>query len=237
MKLSCFIIDDEHIARKGLKEYIEDTSFLEFAGEAGNPLEGMELLMQLQPDILFLDINMPKMSGIDYLRNFNRDKEVIITTAYPQFALEGYELEVRDYLLKPITYPRFLKAVKRVYKQRVGFKEKTIKPKESHVFVRNDGKISKIVLSDILFVEAMQNYVIIHTKNRQRMIIHLSLKAMLEELPSRTFIKVHKSFIVNCYEVEELQGNRLFIGGNEIPISRELKKEVLDKLLGDNLLN
>lgn len=236
MKLSCYIIDDEHIARKGLKEYIADTNFLTFAGESVNPMEAMQSLVKLQPDILFLDVQMPKMTGMEFLRTFNHEKNVILTTAYQEFALEGYELEVKDYLLKPITYGRFLKAVNKIFReesQKQNSPQVTVEP---HIFVRNDGKITKIVLDEILFVEAMQNYVLIHTDN-QRLIVHLSLKGLLRELPPLDFIKVQKSYIINRTKVDEIQGNRLFIKGREIPVSRELKQEVLQKLLGNNFLH
>ena len=169
-------MDDEPIARMGIKEYIQDTDFLECIGEAGNPITGMAEVEKLRPDILFLDIQMPNMTGMEYLKSFKPNCAVVLTTAYPEFAIASYELEVTDYLLKPIPYTRFLKSVSKVFKRQSS--EKNQAKGAPSLFVKSEGKLVKVLLNEVLFIEALQNYVMVHT-NHSKLIVHITLKSFL----------------------------------------------------------
>ena len=237
MKLSCIIIDDEPLARKGLKEYITDIDFLHLAGEFDNPLKATELLSRGKVQLLFLDIQMPKITGIDFLKTLPNAPPVIFTTAYPQYALDGFELNALDYLVKPISFDRFVKAVlkaKEYYEIRE--KNKTNAASSAgYFFIKADNKLVKLFFDDILFAEALQNYVVIHTRDK-KYITYLTFKSVEEYLPVDRFIKTHKSFIIAAEKTESIEGNNIRIGIHDIPISRNLKEEVMERLLKGKFL-
>ncbi len=238
MKLNCVIIDDEPLARKGIREYISDVSFLNCVGDFDSPLRAATALDLQDVHLLFLDIQMPKITGLDFLKTLPQAPPVIFTTAYPQYALDGFDVNALDYLVKPISFERFLKAAnkaKEYYELRLKNKTESDKEPSSYFFIKVDGKLLKIYLEDILFVEALQNYVAIHTKDKKH-ITYLTLGNVSEYLPEDEFIKTHKSFIVPVKKVESIEGNELRIGGHLIPISRNLKDGVMGKLLGKNFL-
>jgi DNA-binding LytR/AlgR family response regulator len=237
--LKCLIIDDEPLARKGLKEYIADVDFLELAGEFDSPLKATAALNRQQIHLLFLDIHMPKISGIDFLRTLQNPPLVILTTAYPQYALEGFDLSVLDYLLKPISFDRFFKAVMKArdhYEHRqpasVNVHQET---KDDYIFIKADNKLVKLAYNDIVFVEALQNYVAIHTADK-KYITYLTFKSIEESLPADLFIKVHKSYLVAVSKIGSIEGNEIIAGSHRIPISRNLKDEVMEKLLRGKFL-
>jgi DNA-binding LytR/AlgR family response regulator len=237
MKLNCIIIDDEPLARKGLREYIQDVDFLQLVGEFDNPLKSTEILSNQKIDLMFLDIHMPKITGIEFLRSLQHPPQVILTTAYPQYAVEGFDLNVLDYLVKPISFDRFLKAAMKA-KEMIGKSSaggSSGVSSEDYVFIKADNKLVKIFYHDILFVEALQNYVTIHTAQK-KYITYLTFKSMEESLPSDLFIRVHKSFLVSASKIESIEGNCIRIGQHEIPISRTVKEEVLEKLLKGRFL-
>ncbi len=230
MKINCIIIDDEPLARKGLKEYIADTEFLVLAGEFDNPAKAIELIKSTDRLVLFLDIQMPKITGVEFLRSMNHAPPVIFTTAYPDYAIEGYELNALDYLLKPVSFDRFLKAA---YKAREFYetREKNAAgpSAQDFFFVKADSKVVKIVFDEVLYAEALQNYVVIHTADKKYM-TYLTLKSVEEYLPAARFIKVHKSYIVSTSKIDSIEGDDIRIGPHYIPISRNLKEEVMEKL-------
>jgi DNA-binding LytR/AlgR family response regulator len=237
--LTCIIIDDEPLARKGLKEYISDVDFLELAGEFDNPLKATDILGRQQVHLVFLDIHMPKISGIDFLRTLQNPPLVILTTAYPQYALEGFDLSVLDYLLKPISFDRFFKAV---LKARDHYEHRhpvnvSAQPesKDDYIFIKSDNKLVKLAYNDIVFVEALQNYVTIHTSDK-KFITYLTFKSMEESLPADKFIKVHKSYLVAIASIGSIEGNEIIAGNHHIPISRNLKDEVMERLLRGKFL-
>src|ERR1700761_1715617 len=200
MLLKAIIVDDEPVARKVLREYIEDIDYLELAGMAENPLKADALMAEKRIDLLFLDINMPKLSGIEFLRASGGGPHQplgIITTAYAEYALDGFELDVVDYLVKPIPFERFLKACQ---KARARFSDKGptegVPAPANHFFVKCGDSLEKIVYSELLYVEAMMNYIVLHTTSK-KLIAYLTLKGILSQLPSPDFVQVHKSFIVN----------------------------------------
>ena len=237
MKLNCIIIDDEPLARKGLREYIQDVDFLQLVGEFDSPLKATEVLTNQKIDLMFLDIHMPKITGLEFLRSLQHPPHVVFTTAYPQYAVDGFDLNVLDYLVKPVSFDRFLKAAMKakdvISKMSVsGSPGSTI---EDYVFIKADNKLVKIFYNDILYVEALQNYVTIHTTNK-KYITYLTFKSMEESLPADQFIRVHKSYLVSASKIESIEGNCIRIGQHEIPISRTVKEEVLEKLLKGRFL-
>jgi two-component system, LytTR family, response regulator len=227
MKLRCYIIDDEITAREGLKEYIDDTQFLELCGESGDALEAVVPLKELKPDILFLDIHMHSISGIDFLEIYKPEMAVILTTAHPDYAITGYELNVSNYLLKPISYQRFLKAVSKVFDSLETAKEDS---SPDFIFVRADRKIKKIFITDILYIQSLQNYVTFHL--REGTVVSLiTLKSLEEQLAKYDFIKIQKKYVINPYWITALEGNDIVIQNQRLPISRDLKSEVYRKIL------
>jgi DNA-binding LytR/AlgR family response regulator len=234
MKLKCLIIDDEPIARRLLNEYIEETDFLELAGVAENPLKATGLLSDMQIDLVFLDINMPKMNGIDFLRSRSELPMIILTTAYGQYALEGYELAVIDYLVKPFSLERFMKAAQKALTLKVLKEKKTSEPDggADHFFVKCDGRIQKVMYDELMYVEAMSNYIILHTREGQ-LITYLTIKKILDSLPPQTFVQVHKSYIVNTDHVNSIEGNTLHMGTIPITMGSNYSHEVLNRILKD----
>lgn len=236
MKLNCLIIDDEPVARKGLEEYVTEVEFLHLAGKCENAVKASALLHDGKIDLLLLDIHMPKLSGIEFLKTLKNPPMVIFTTAYSEYALEGYSLDIIDYLVKPIPFERFLKAVQKahdfyVLKQKAEASATTL---PEYFFIKCDHKFEKVNYSDVFYVEAMQNYCIIHTAER-KMITYITFSGLESQLPADRFLKVHKSFLVSLNKIKAVEGNEILIGSARIPISRNLKDEVMLKIMGDNL--
>ncbi|MCW3091998.1 MAG: DNA-binding response regulator [Ferruginibacter sp.] len=237
MLIHCIIIDDEPLARKGLREYIEDVEFLHLTGEFDNPLQATELLGTGAVDLIFLDIQMPKITGLEFIKTIKHPPPVIFTTAYPHYALEGFEVNAMDYLVKPVSFDRFLKAALKA-KDYHASKAKNVAETaggSDFFFIKSDNKLVKIQLDDVLFAEGLQNYVCIHTIQK-KYITYLTFKAMEAYLPEDRFLKVHKSYIIAASKVESIDGNEVWVGGQHLPISRNLKEEVLDKLLKGKFL-
>jgi len=236
MIINCIVIDDEPLARKGIKEYIADIDFLYFTGEFDHPLKAEELISSGEVQLLFLDIQMPKITGLDFFKTLQYPPPVIFTTAYPQYALEGFEVNALDYLVKPISFDRFLKSVlkaKEFYEVRETNKKDAIS--SSYFFIKADNKLVKISFDEVLYVEALQNYVIIHTTAKKYM-TYLTFKSVEDYLPADKFLKVHKSYIVAASKIDTIEGNDIRIGLQHIPISRNQKEEVMDKLLKGKFL-
>jgi DNA-binding LytR/AlgR family response regulator len=192
-QIKCIITDDEPFARKGLQGYIEQIDFLQLRGVCENAVELNSLLKKEQVDLLFLDIEMPYVTGIDFIKSLSNPPKVIFTTAYEQYALQGFELEVLDYLLKPISFERFMKAANKAHDYFYG--QRSVSDTQDYIFVKADSKLEKINFADILFVEALENYVAIYTKER-KVITHLTLKMLQDKLPAGMFIQPHKSYLV-----------------------------------------
>ena len=242
MLLKAVIVDDEPVARKVIKEYLEDIEFVELAGMAENPLKADAMLAGGEVDLLFLDINMPKLSGIEFLRaSAGRSQQpmVIITTAYAEYALDGFELDVVDYLVKPFSFERFLKACnkarskhgERIPSVRVGDRE----DRSDHFFVKCDGSLEKVLYEELEYVEALTNYIVLHTTTRQ-LIVYLTLKGVLSHLPAERFVKVHKSFIVNKDRIRSIRGNVLLLSVGEIPVSQHYYDAAMEEILKGRVL-
>jgi len=240
MKINCIIIDDEPLARKGLREYISEVDFLHLTGEFDQPLKATGSLSDGSVQLIFLDIQMPKISGIDFFKSLPTAPPVIFTTAYPQYALDGFDLNALDYLVKPIAFERFLKAVLKA-KDYYEVRQSNIPPapgtdaSAEYFFIKADNKLVKIFYKDILFIEALQNYVNIYT-SETKYITYLTLLSVEAYLPAKLFIKTHKSYIISAAKVDSIEGNEIRIGNHKIPISRNLKEDVTKKLIGNRFL-
>ncbi len=231
MKLSCLIVEDEPLARSLLEDYVRKVPYLSLEAACADPLEALDYLRKNTVDLLFLDIQMPEVTGISLLKALQKKPLVILTTAYSQYALEGYALDVVDYLLKPITFERFLQAVEKARQRKENVPE-VIAPKpdeagQPFVFVKDGTKLVKVLLSEILYIEGLKDYVTIHT--RQQKIVSLQrLKAMEEQLPSDQFIRVHHSYIVALRAIDVIHKGEIQIGAAFIPISDSYRKAFKD---------
>ncbi len=233
-KLRCLIVDDEALARKGLQEYVEDIDFLELAGMAEDVEEASELLNAFRVDVMFLDVKMPGMSGIDFLRSAQILPKVILTTAYSEYAVEAYELDVVDYLVKPISFNRFYKSCKKA--KEILSAEKSIEPKaEGSFFIKSNKKYEVVQINDILFVEALQNYVILHTLQKKT-IAYMSLKEIYEKLPPSLFVQVHKSFLVGVNHIDTVTREEIIIKGNALPVGRSYSDFLFREIVAAKLL-
>jgi DNA-binding LytR/AlgR family response regulator len=239
MKINCIIIDDEPLARKGLKEYIGDTDFLQLLGEFENPLKATEVIGSGQVQLIFLDIQMPKITGLEFFRSLHHAPPVIFTTAYPQYALDGFDLNALDYLVKPVSFDRFLKAAMKA-REYYELRQKNLastgeQVSSDHFYIKTDGKLVKILFDEVLFVEALQNYISIQTTDK-KYITYLTFKTIEDYLPPDKFIKTHKSYIIAESKIDSIEGNEIKIGNWKIPISRNFKEEVMSKLLNGKFL-
>ncbi len=237
MKLKCIIVDDEPIARKLLQEFIEEIDHLELIGQAENPLKAMPLLNDNEIDIIFLDINMPKINGIDFIKSAKTNAQIIVTTAYAAHAVEAYGLDVLDYLVKPIAFERFLRACNKAKEIRVLKKTPSSQSNKAddHFFIKCNNQIEKVFYSDLIYAEAMLNYVMLYT-NTKKMMVYVTIKNLEEQLPLDMFIKVHKSFIVNISKVKSIEGNILDIGNEKIAISQNLREKVIKEIVKDKMI-
>ncbi|MGZ3750063.1 MAG: LytR/AlgR family response regulator transcription factor [Mucilaginibacter sp.] len=227
-KISCIITDDEPFARKGLQGYVEKIGFLDLKGVCEDALQLSDLLQQQPVDLIFLDIQMPHITGVEFLRAIRNPPKVIFTTAYAQYAIEGFELDVMDYLLKPISYDRFLKAA---WKARDYFALKE-QPGNAvpYLFLKANGKLEKIIFDDILFIEGMENYVAVHLENK-KIITHTTIKSLLEKLPAAQFLQTHKSYVVAINKVDTIEGNLLHVQKHKVPVSKYLREDVLGRII------
>ncbi len=235
MKINCIVIDDEPLARKGLKEYIAEVDFLELLGEFDQPLKATGMVRTGENLLLLLDIQMPKITGIDFFRSLQNPPPVIFTTAYPEYALEGFEVNALDYLVKPVSFSRFLTAAHKALEYYEMRAKNPVASGRDYFFIKADNKLVKLFYDELLYVEALQNYVTLHTKDKKYM-TYLTFKSVEEYLPADLFIKVHKSYIVSASKIDSIDGNNIRIGQQHIPVSRNLKDEVMDKLLKGKFL-
>jgi two-component system, LytTR family, response regulator len=234
--MDCVIIDDEPLAREGIADYVREVDFLQLVATLENPVELMQLLNKQPVDLVFLDIQTPKMSGIDFLKIVQKPPMVIITTAFPAYALEGFQLNVLDYLLKPITFDRFFQSVNKAKDYYQLINKAPDKPEKAadYFFIKCGSKYEKIQFDDILYVEGMQNYVTIYTL-KGKYVTLLYLKHLEENLDPKDFIRVHKSYIVSIHKIESIEGNEISMQTHRIPMSRNYREEVLQKVVANKL--
>lgn len=235
--INCIIVDDEPHAIEVLDHYVKQTPHLRLVASFTNPIEALQLLGQQKIDLVFLDIQMPEISGIDFIKAIQGKSKVILTTAYSEFALEGYDLYVVDYLLKPIRFPRFLVAVQKAVEQINAHNESSSHEMTSddYLFVKTEskGKLLKINLADIDFIESMKNYVAIH-RGGQKTLVYTSMKELEERLPKKQFLRVHKSFIIPISRITGIEGNlvRLKNVSSEVLIGENYKAELMEIIKG-----
>lgn len=222
--ITCFIVDDEPIARRGLREYITREGDIKILAECENIVELRMRLQEMSPDIIFLDIEMPYASGMDWLSTANTSSLVILTTAYEQYALRSYDFNVVDYLLKPIPYARFSKAI--VKARKLLQKDLETEGVDYIVVKVTQTKRHKILFRDITYIEAQQNYCNIHHRDDTTLMVRTTLNNILEQLPSDMFCQVHRSFIVNKTRIMSMDSDSLNIGGVSIPVSRAYKEKL-----------
>jgi len=227
MTITCAIIDDEPLAAQLLESYVKKTPYLEYKGSYNSALTAMKDLRETPVQLLLLDIQMPELSGIEFARILPRDTKVIFTTAFNQYALEGYRVNALDYLLKPITYNDFLQATgKALYWYTVKMKQQAC-AQDNIMFVKSDYKLVRVLLDDILYIEGLKDYVRIYLKTGEKITSLMSMKRLEEFLPSPRFLRVHRSYIVNMTEVKAIDRLRIVFGNQYLPISDNYKEEVL----------
>lgn len=232
MKIKCIITDDEPMAIKGLRGYIEKIDFLTLTGECEDAIQLNTMLKTREIDLVFLDIEMPEMTGLELLSNLTNPPKVIIVSAYEQYALKGYEFDVVDYLLKPVPFDRFLKSVNRVH----DLLQTEQKEDPDYIFVKSDKQLKNIQLKDILFIESMENYVVIQTASSKE-VVYTTLKQLYESLPQNIFHQTHRSYIVNIEKVTAIDGNQLTIAPYKIPVARNFRDNIFDLILNNRLVN
>lgn len=226
--INCLVVDDEPIARKGLLEYIRQIDYLNPVGQCKSAAEAAGLLHKTRIDLIFLDIQMPKLTGIEFVRALAEPPLIIFTTAYSEYALEGFELDVVDYLLKPISFPRFLKAVEKA-QHFLQARDKEISITPDFFFIKCNGKIEKIVMSEVMYIEAMANYVIIHTRQK-KFITYLTFSGIEEQLPAHLFVRIHKSYLVAISAIQTIDGTEVITGTVRLPLSKNYRNEVMNRI-------
>lgn len=233
MAIKCIIVDDEPLAIEIVESYVARIDELELTGTFRNAIQAFAFLQQHPVDLIFLDIQMPKLSGIDFLRTLKNPPKVIFTTAFRDYALDGFELEVVDYLLKPIPFDRFLKAVGKVMQQPSTATQKTESVSDDYVYFKVDKKMVKTKMTDVLYIESIKDYVKVKTGERE-IITQQKISYLEESLPREQFLRIHRSFIVNVDKIDAYSATDIEIGKHSIPIGRNYKNDVL-KVLAKNV--
>lgn len=242
MKLTCMIVEDEPVARRGMEEYASQTEYLDVVDSCENAARAASVLNARVIDLLLLDIHMPRVTGIELLKSLRNPPLTILTTAYSDYALEGYSLDVVDYLMKPVTFDRFLRATGKAFEihqlrqnaRHSGVDTVSAIEPTSYFFVKCDSRYEKVLFADVKYIEALQNYVVIHTSEK-KLITYLTLSGIESQLPKDRFLKVHKSFLVSIAAIQAIDGSDLVVANTRIPISRNLKDEVVSRILGNTL--
>jgi DNA-binding LytR/AlgR family response regulator len=237
MKIKCITIDDEPLALKQISSFVEKTPFLELVASCKSAFEAMEVISEKEIDLMFVDIQMPDLTGIDFVKSLNKEQKIIFTTAYQEYALEGFKVDALDYILKPFGYDEFLKAANKA-KTHFDLLNKAsvqIDSKEDYLFVKSEYKIKRINLNDILYVEGLREYVKMVLKDEKPVLSLMSLKSLEEKLPSERFMRVHRSFIVNLKEVQTIERSRIIFDKIYIPISDQYK-EKFQEFLGKRFI-
>lgn len=236
MKIRCLVVDDERLALEVMEGYIEKVPFLHLEMLCSTPLQALDFLSRNAVDVVFLDIEMPGLTGLQFLQTLKNPPAVVLTTAYPQFAVDAFELNATDYLLKPIPFQRFLTAVQKVQSKlleraaSIAPVEQEFKPSEGYIFIKSGTKTVRIDLAEILFIEGKKDHVLIKT-DRSSISTQVSLSGLLEKLPNEQFLRVHRSFIVALAKIETIERNRIMIEKTEIPVG-DFYRDALAKCIG-----
>lgn len=240
-KINCLVIDDEELARNLVENYINRLSYLNIIAKCADPLEAMQVMQDQKIDLIFLDIQMPNLTGIEFLKTLPHKPLIIFTTAYKEYALESYELDVVDYLLKPFRFERFLQAMNKVSQilkknnapstaLQVEKSDEVEQSTKDYILVKSDFKVFRIFHDNILYIESMKEYVAFHTKDEQRTLSLGSLKKLEQDLPPSQFMRIHKSYIANTSMISALEGNMVHIKDVKIPIGSSYKDAVMKKV-------
>jgi two-component system LytT family response regulator len=229
MKIRCIAIDDEPLAVKKIAGYIQKVPFLELVAECRSAAEAMSIMDSTDVQLLFIDINMPDISGMEFVKSLTNKPYIVFTTAYSEYAVEGFRVEAIDYLLKPITFTNFLKAankVKNLIELTANNQKESVRTTANHLFVKSDYKLIRIGLDDIKYIESMHEYIKIHLVSDKPVMTLLSLKSIEEQLPADQFMRVHRSFIVNLSKIAVIERNRIVFDGKVyIPVSEQYKNK------------
>ncbi len=246
-KYSCIVIDDEFLARKLLADYISKIPQFELIGSFDSAVSAIELISTGAVDVIFTDIEMPDMSGMDFIKNLQTTSNqplIVFVTAYPQYAVEGFEVSATEYLLKPVSFPRFIKAVNKIINtlnlhNRISTIQKTeiVEVKQeiddnNYIVIKVDGRIVKLLFDEIIYVEGALEYVIFHTKDEKYMTL-MSLRNLESELPEERFMRIHKSYIVAIDKIQEIEGNMVSVGKNKITVSKNMRPVLLKRFSGE----
>lgn len=232
--MNCVILDDEPLAVDLLSKYVTDTENLSLSFATTNAFDAIQFIQKNEVDIIFLDVQMPELSGIQVLKIIGNNYKVIFTTAYTDYALEGYEYNITDYLLKPITKERFLKAVDKALSAAQPALPKSSTIDNDFIFIKSDSRMIKINLNDILFIEGLKDYISIQT-TKEKLITLQNLKALEQHLSAQQFMRVHKSYIVALNKIDTIEKNRIFIGNDVIPIGETYRDLFLKRIEGNKI--
>lgn len=230
--MNCIIVDDNKMARTALKKLIEQVDFLQMKEECSNPIDAYNYLLKESIDLIFLDVEMPGMTGIELIRNLEKRPIIILITAKTDYAVEAFELNVADYIIKPITLSRFMLAVSKANElfeskgQKVELNEKD----KEYIFVRSNAILTKIKINDITYIQALGDYVNIYTTDNNRYTVHITLKGMEEKLPIEKFYRLHRSYLIALDHVDKVEEGTAYIGKHPVPIGEQYKKELLKRI-------
>jgi Response regulator of the LytR/AlgR family len=228
MKIKCLIVDDEPLSQDVLKKYVDDCPLLELAGISFDAFEANDMLQAHDIQLIFLDINMPKLSGIRFVKTLNNAPLIIFTTAYPEYAIEGYEVDATDYLVKPFSFERFLKAVNKAI-EKINYAQLKNQPAGGFILLKSDKKVYKVNYDDIMYLQSFGDYVKVFT-NEKCLVVHDTFKNMQEQLPEREFVRIHKSYLIAFGKIQYIEGNQVKIGNELIPIGLNYKEELTKRL-------
>ena len=228
MKIKCLIVDDEPLSQDVLKKYVDDCPLLELAGISFDAFEANDMLQAHDIQLIFLDINMPKLSGIRFVKTLNNAPLIIFTTAYPEYAIEGYEVDATDYLVKPFSFERFLKAVNKAI-EKINYAQLKNQPANGFILLKSDKKVYKVNYDDIMYLQSFGDYVKVFT-NEKCLVVHDTFKNMQEQLPEREFVRIHKSYLIAFGKIQYIEGNQVKIGNELIPIGLNYKEELTKRL-------
>ena len=236
--MKCIIVDDEPLAREGIELNIQDVQYLDLVGQFGNALTANDFLSSNEVDLMFLDIQMPGITGLDFIRSLKKRPLIILTTAYPEFALEGFELDVVDYLVKPIRLQRFIKATNKAKEifdlyQTASLTE--TKVEDDFIYIKSDRKYIRLFFKDVKYIKGLKDYVMIFSKNGKNMTA-MNIKTINSHLPAHTFVRVSKSHIININFIDSVDIDSIHLDGEEIPLGRTYKEHFIENYIKTNLV-
>ena len=225
-KINCLVVDDEEMSRLIISQFIEKTDFLQLCGSCSDAIQASQELRSQKIDLVFLDIQMPEMTGMEFLKNLKSRPYIVLITSNEKYAVEAFEYDVTDYLLKPVPYSRFLKAANTVRESIISNKPHNT---ADNIFIKVDSQYINLPVNDILYIEAMGDYVTVVTANKKHS-IHSTMSAIISKLPTDRFVRIHRSYIINCTKISSLEESNLIIAGNILPVGSVYKNDLMNKL-------